>query len=157
MGSFKFRCIFCRQKMEAQDDWEGLFTECPSCSRQIEIRRDDEFDLKPTMTRLTPEPKKSWVPPPPPKAAFQKPFPPKNPAGTVEIPKTKTSSRIPPPPPRTARTLAQPTTSDTAASADPVAPTADYASSAPSAPKPFPKPFSIDMPKWEVPKKDDTK
>ncbi|MDR0932287.1 MAG: hypothetical protein LBM70_04615 [Victivallales bacterium] len=46
MATFKFRCVFCRQKIEAKEEWLGMFAECPSCHRQIEIHRDAEFSPK---------------------------------------------------------------------------------------------------------------
>ena len=87
MGLFKFRCVFCRQKIAAEEEWIGMFAECPSCHRRIDIRRDDGF------LDEIPEPPESEVPAPEP----EKP-------------------------------------------------------AVPDAPEPFPKPFQINLPKWELPK-----
>ncbi len=100
MATFKFRCVFCRQKIEAQDEWDGMFAECPSCGKRIEVRRDDEFTTKPPPLPM-PEP--------------------------VTMPMERIREEEPPAPP------------------------------APDTPKPFPKPFTIDLPKWELPGKDGTK
>lgn len=34
---FHFRCPNCNTKLEAEDDWEGLETTCPKCSKDIPI------------------------------------------------------------------------------------------------------------------------
>lgn len=90
MGLFKFRCVFCRQKIAAEEEWIGMFAECPNCHRRIDIRRDDEF------LEEVPEPPESEVSAPPKQ---------ETPAG-------------------------------------------------PDVPQPFPKPFQINLPKWELPKAD---
>ena len=53
MSTFKFRCVFCRQKIEAEESWIGMFAECPSCGRRIEVRREDEYAV---IAPLSPEP-----------------------------------------------------------------------------------------------------
>jgi hypothetical protein len=35
--SFHFRCPACNAKLEAEDDWAGLETQCPQCSQNIKI------------------------------------------------------------------------------------------------------------------------
>ena len=37
MKTFKFYCPYCNQKLEAQDDMEGLETACPSCNNTLTI------------------------------------------------------------------------------------------------------------------------
>ncbi|WP_294504598.1 hypothetical protein [uncultured Victivallis sp.] len=71
MGLFKFRCVFCRQKIAAEEEWIGMFAECPSCHRRIDIRRDDEFlDDVPEQ----PEPEVSAPPEPEAPPPFPEPF-----------------------------------------------------------------------------------
>lgn len=136
MGTFKFRCVFCRQKIEAEDEWDGMFAECPGCGRRIEVRRDDEFALKPPHTRLAPIPPAADLsPPPPPRPTFQKQFPPKMPHTPLPKPQA-------------------PPVEKTAVDEEPPA---KMEPPAPEAPKPFPKPFAINLPKWELPKKDGAK
>ena len=38
---FDFRCPYCKTKLEAEDDWEGKISACPSCGKQLIIQRDD--------------------------------------------------------------------------------------------------------------------
>lgn len=148
MGTFKFRCVFCRQKIEAQDEWDGMFAECPGCGRQIEVRRDDEFAVKPPHTPLAPE-----VPPQQeeetgrPHPTFQKPFPPKMPAAATR-PVRKPPVRPAASPPVPAAEAAPPAPEPMAHETDPVPPSAS------EPPKPFPKPFTIELPKWELPETD---
>lgn len=40
--SFHFRCPHCNAKLEAEDDWQGLETTCPSCAQNITILRKSE-------------------------------------------------------------------------------------------------------------------
>ena len=35
--SFHFRCPHCNAKLEAEDDWNGMETQCPQCSQNIKI------------------------------------------------------------------------------------------------------------------------
>ena len=91
MSTFKFRCVFCRQKIEAEESWIGMFAECPSCGRRIEVRREDEYAV---IAPLSPEPE------PEPEQ--------------FSAPRTEE-------PPRSGM------------------------------PEQFPKPFRIDLPKWELP------
>lgn len=35
--SFQFRCPHCNAKLEAEDDWNGMETQCPQCSQNITI------------------------------------------------------------------------------------------------------------------------
>ena len=126
MGSFKFKCVFCRQKIEAEDEWSGMFAQCPNCGRQIKIRRDDEFAVKPSHTRLAPEKPQEKEVPIPSNPTFRKPFPPK-------MPRTPMPEMQAPP------------------SAEEEAPIP--APKVPEAPKPFPHPFSVEQPNGDKPKK----
>jgi hypothetical protein len=36
---FKFNCPYCRQPIEAEDEWIGQVAECPNCGQSIEIKR----------------------------------------------------------------------------------------------------------------------
>jgi len=148
MGTFKFRCVFCRQKIEADDEWDGMFAQCPNCGRQIEIRRDDEFAVKPPHTRLAPEkpPEKKAPAPALSHPAFQKPFPPKMPRVTApkSIPEGKSrlipeAETAPMEKPRFA--------------AETEKPPEEPASRTSAAPKPFPRPFSVNPPGKDDPKK----
>lgn len=38
---FDFCCPYCKSKLEAEDDWEGKISDCPSCGKQLIIQRDD--------------------------------------------------------------------------------------------------------------------
>ena len=144
METFKFRCVFCRQKIEAQEDWDGMFAECPSCGKRIEIRRDEEFAGKPPLPSHAPispvadSPTASTTRP-----TFQKPFPPKAPHT--------------PPPPAKARTLEKPVPEPPEEPVREEKPDAPEAPDAPDAPKPFPKPFTLNLPKWELPGKEEKK
>ena len=82
MAAFKFRCVFCRQKIEAQEEWIGMFAECPDCHRRIEIRRDDEFLSEP------------------PKALPGRGWPPKAPDAPSSLPESVSrpaAAEVPPP------------------------------------------------------------
>ena len=35
--TFHFRCPHCNVKLEAEDDWNGMETQCPQCSQNIKI------------------------------------------------------------------------------------------------------------------------
>lgn len=35
--SFHFRCPVCNAKLEAEDDWQGLETQCPNCQQNLQI------------------------------------------------------------------------------------------------------------------------
>ena len=35
--SFHFRCPNCNTKLEAEDDWQGMETQCPSCQQNLQI------------------------------------------------------------------------------------------------------------------------
>lgn len=37
MANFTFNCPQCNQPLEAQDEWRGQQTQCPSCGTNIEI------------------------------------------------------------------------------------------------------------------------
>lgn len=37
MANFTFNCPQCNQTLEAQDEWRGQQTQCPSCGTNIEI------------------------------------------------------------------------------------------------------------------------
>ena len=37
MSNFTFNCPQCNQPLEAQDEWRGQQTQCPSCGNNIEI------------------------------------------------------------------------------------------------------------------------
>lgn len=37
MANFTFNCPQCNQSLEAQDEWRGQQTQCPSCGNNIEI------------------------------------------------------------------------------------------------------------------------
>lgn len=50
--SFHFRCPSCNAKLEAEDDWNGMETQCPQCSQNITIVPDTVLE-KPKI-RLTP-------------------------------------------------------------------------------------------------------
>lgn len=160
MGTFKFRCVFCRQKIEAQDEWDGMFAECPSCGRQIEVRRDDELTVSPPHTRLAPISPVSDTPVPPPlKSTFRKPFPPQMPNTAPQQPKTPAVPRKTSEPPTAAekQAVAKNPPKPAAIPGDPVPKESPLEPHAQEAPKPFPKPFTIDLPKWELPGKDGTK
>lgn len=152
MGTFKFRCVFCRQKIEAENEWDGMFTECPGCGRRIEIRRDEEFDVQPRAAQLAPEMAESVevTPPPQPSPSFQKPFPPKNPQKQVPpLPPHLHRRQDAPPPPPPDRTEPPPEQPKEEQQTPPEQPPPRQD----GAPKPFPKPFSIELPKWELPPK----
>ena len=76
MSTFKFRCVFCRQKIEAEESWIGMFAECPSCGRRIEVRREDEYAV---IAPLSPEPEPEQFSAPrtaePPRTGMPEPFP----------------------------------------------------------------------------------
>ena len=73
MSTFKFRCVFCRQKIEAEESWIGMFAECPSCGRRIEVRREDEYAV---IAPLSPEPEQFSAPrtAEPPRTGMPEPF-----------------------------------------------------------------------------------
>jgi|GEM_PF-2516757 len=175
MGTFKFRCVFCRQRIEAQDEWDGMFAECPGCGRRIEIRCDDEFVPMPPHTRLAPVPPVPDTPVPPSlHPTFQKPFPPKMQHTARPVLKSPVAPKADPIPPaipedqdRKEKPAAPPEPKTPAAEKTAPPPPAmpedrvreekPAAPPIPEAPKPFPKPFTIDLPKWELPGKDGTK
>lgn len=35
--SFHFRCPNCNTKLEAEDDWQGMENQCPSCQQNLQI------------------------------------------------------------------------------------------------------------------------
>ena len=49
MAVFKFSCPFCRESLEAKDEWRGKLTQCPECGKNLVVplisKVDyDEFD-----------------------------------------------------------------------------------------------------------------
>ncbi len=150
METFKFRCVFCRQKIEAQEEWDGMFAECPSCGKRIEIRRDEEFIEKPPLPSHAPIPPVPDSPPTPTtRLTFQKPFPPKAPQTPPLPAKARTLEKPVPEPPEEPVREEEPEAPDV--------PEAPDAPDATDAPKPFPKPFTLNLPKWELPGKDGAK
>ena len=47
--SFIFKCPYCQQPMNCEDDWDGLEAQCPKCDKDVTLR-------KKAMPILTPEP-----------------------------------------------------------------------------------------------------
>ncbi|MST95660.1 hypothetical protein FYJ85_01180 [Victivallaceae bacterium BBE-744-WT-12] len=39
--SFYFKCVSCNAKLEAEDDWEGMDTQCPKCNAEIIVTREN--------------------------------------------------------------------------------------------------------------------
>ena len=62
---FIFRCPKCGEKLEAQDEWNGMETECPQCNERITIVRGQPDEnaqnasIKPIPIEDSPEPKLS--------------------------------------------------------------------------------------------------
>ncbi|WP_158704104.1 toxin-antitoxin system YwqK family antitoxin [Victivallis lenta] len=60
--SFHFRCPACNAKLEAEDEWDGLETTCPSCSVQITISKQTEpIPLSSTIASSLPLSKKNLL------------------------------------------------------------------------------------------------
>lgn len=43
---FHFKCPHCNAKLEAEDDWNGMETQCPQCSKNITIRKEIKLSIK---------------------------------------------------------------------------------------------------------------
>lgn len=41
--SFIFYCPSCRQKLDCDDAWDGLNTNCPKCAEKISVRKEKQF------------------------------------------------------------------------------------------------------------------
>lgn len=57
MAVFKFSCPFCRESLEAKDEWRGKLTQCPECGKNLVVplisKVDyDEFDAAVNKKRL---------------------------------------------------------------------------------------------------------
>ena len=57
MAVFKFPCPFCRESLEANDEWRGKLTQCPECGKNLVVplisKVDyDEFDAAVNKKRL---------------------------------------------------------------------------------------------------------
>ena len=56
--SFHFRCPNCNAKLEAEDDWAGLETACPTCNQIIPITPETTQEKpKIKLTPITPQPR----------------------------------------------------------------------------------------------------
>lgn len=47
---FKMHCPFCNQKIEAEEEWQGLQAECPCCSKMFIIKKEENNASRPVIT-----------------------------------------------------------------------------------------------------------
>ena len=84
MAEFKFRCPYCGQKLEADEEWSGMESGCPRCGRTFaipappaaEVRQPPQLRTQPglrwcTPPRNTPPPREHYRDSPPPQQNYQ--------------------------------------------------------------------------------------
>ena len=54
MPTFVFNCPQCSQKLEAEEEWIGMQTECPFCKQSIIIEKPSEMPVSPILQAVFP-------------------------------------------------------------------------------------------------------